>query len=66
MDIETFETWSLTLGISGLMLYMTYIIYRLAKDSKAGKFGYLVLFLTLGLGMVGFIAKYILEYFLVH
>lgn len=66
MDIETFETWSLTLGISGLMLYMTYIIYRLAKDSKAGKFGYLVLFLTLGLGMVGFIAKYILEYFLAH
>jgi hypothetical protein len=64
MDIETFESWSLTLGISGLMLYMTYIIYRLAKDSKAGKFGYIVLFLTLGLGMIGFIAKYILEYFL--
>lgn len=65
MNIETFESWSLTIGISGLMLYMTYIIYRLAKDSKAGKFGYFVLFLTLGLGMVGFIAKNILEYFLV-
>jgi len=65
MNIETFESWSLTIGITGLMLYMTYIIYRLAKDSKAGKFGYFVLFLTLGLGMVGFIAKNILEYFLV-
>ena len=65
MDIETFESWSLAIGIPSLILYMTYIIYRLAKDSKAGKFGYFILFLTLGLGMIGYIAKTLLEYFLV-
>ncbi|MFV1993127.1 MAG: DUF2788 domain-containing protein [Acidiferrobacterales bacterium] len=64
MDIETFESWSLTIGISSLILYMTYIIYRLAKDSNAGKFGYFILFITLGLGIVGYIVKTLLEYFL--
>jgi hypothetical protein len=57
ITIEQFEDWSLILGTSGLMLYMAYIIYRLGKDSNAGKFGYFVLFLALGLGMFGFIAK---------
>jgi hypothetical protein len=57
MTIEQFEDWSLILGTTGLMLYMAYIIYRLAKDSKAGKFGYFVLFFALGFGMFGFIAK---------
>ncbi|KPK11436.1 MAG: hypothetical protein AMJ68_05945 [Acidithiobacillales bacterium SG8_45] len=57
MTIEQFEDWSFLLGTTGLMLYMAYIIYRLAKDSKAGKFGYFVLFFALGFGMFGFIAK---------
>jgi hypothetical protein len=57
MTIEQFEHWSLILGTTGLMLYMAFIIYRLGKDSGAGKFGYFVLFLALGLGMFGFIAK---------
>lgn len=61
MTIEQFESLSLTLGTTGLMLYMTYIIYRLAKESGAGKFGYAVLFLALGLGMFGFIAKYVIK-----
>ena len=46
------------------MLYMVFIIYRLGKESGAGKFGYAVLFLALGLGMFGFIAKYVLVEFL--
>lgn len=60
MTIEQFEQWSLTLGIGGLVLYMLFIIYRLAKDSNAGKWGYIVLFLALGLGLTGFIAKTII------
>jgi hypothetical protein len=42
------------------MAYMGFIIYNLAKESKAGKYGTMVLFFALGLGMVGFIAKTIL------
>jgi hypothetical protein len=64
MNIESFETWSLTLCLTGLVLYMAYIIYRLAKDSDAGRFGYVILFFTLGLGMFGFIVKGIVKNFL--
>lgn len=57
MTVEQFENWSLVLGIGGLIAYMMFIIYRLAKESNAGRFGYIALFLSLGLGMFGFIAK---------
>jgi hypothetical protein len=60
MDIQQFEQWSLTIGLSALVLYMLFIIYRLGRESEAGKFGYFVLFFALGLGMVGFVAKNIL------
>jgi hypothetical protein len=60
MGIEQFEQWSLSIGLSALVLYMLFIIYRLGRESDAGKFGYFVLFFALGLGMVGFVAKNIL------
>ena len=40
MTIEQFESWSLTLGISGLILWMLMIIWKMGQESKAGKFGY--------------------------
>lgn len=64
MTIEQFEFLSFTLGTTGLMLYMAFIIYRLGKESGAGKFGYAVLFVALGLGMFGFVAKYVIVEFL--
>jgi hypothetical protein len=64
MTIEQFESWSLTIGISGLILWMLLIIWKMGKESKAGKFGYFILFLALGLGLLGFIAKTILVRFL--
>ena len=60
MGIQQFEQWSLTIGLSALVLYMLFIIYRLGRESEAGKFGYFVLFFALGLGMAGFVAKNIL------
>ncbi|MGD8743721.1 MAG: DUF2788 domain-containing protein [Granulosicoccaceae bacterium] len=57
MDLATFESWSLTIGIGGLILYMLFIIYKLGVESRAGKYGYFVLFFALGLGFVGFVAK---------
>lgn len=60
MDIETFESWSLTIGVTVLIGWMLLIIWKMGKDSKAGKFGYIILFVVLGLGLVGFIAKTIL------
>ena len=57
MDIEQFEAISLYAGCSLLMGYMLFIIWRLARDSKAGRFGTLMLFIVLSVGMIGFIAK---------
>lgn len=62
MSIEQFETWALYLGVGGLMAYMVFIIFRMGKESGAGRFGYLVLFIALGLGLVGFVAKGIITW----
>jgi hypothetical protein len=61
MSVEQFETISLNLGVGGLVLYMLYIMYRLARESNAGRFGALVIFLSLGLGIVGFAAKSVIQ-----
>ena len=61
MSIEQFEDISLTLGIGGLVLYMVYIMYKLAQESGAGRFGTIMIFLTLGLGIVGFAAKSVIQ-----
>ncbi|MCG6899718.1 MAG: DUF2788 domain-containing protein [Gammaproteobacteria bacterium] len=61
MSIETFESLSLTLGIGGLVLYMIYVMYRLARDSGAGRFGTVMIFMSLGLGIVGFAAKSLIQ-----
>jgi len=61
MSITRFEDISLVVGIGGLVLYMIYVMYRLAHDSGAGRFGTLVIFLTLGLGILGFVAKSVIQ-----
>ena len=60
MDIETFESWSMILGVGGLIAFMTFIMWDLAKESKAGRFGTFILFIALGLGLLGFIIKTVL------
>ena len=57
MDIETIESITLQVLVSGLVLFMGFIVYDLAKKSKAGKFGTAVLFGALCLGVLGFIIK---------
>jgi hypothetical protein len=58
---EQIASFGLTFGISAFMLYMVFIIWRLARDSKAGKLGTFVLFLALGFGLLGFVAKSIIK-----
>jgi Protein of unknown function (DUF2788) len=54
--------FGLTFGLGAFMLYMLFIIGQLAWESKAGRFGTFVMFLGLGLGMVGFAAKYVIQW----
>lgn len=62
MSIELFEEISLYLGLGGLILLMAYIVWDLAKKSNAGKFGTFILFLVLGLGVLGFLIKGIISH----
>ena len=48
--------FGLTFGVGAFMLYMVFIIFQLARESKAGRFGTFVLFLALGFGLLGFAA----------
>ena len=50
-----------TYGVAGFILFMLFIIAEIAFKSKAGKLGTAVLFFVLAFGMVGFIAKSIIQ-----
>ena len=58
---QQISTFGMTFGIGGFMLYMLFIVWKLARDSKAGRVGTIVLFFVLGFGMLGFIAKSIIQ-----
>jgi hypothetical protein len=51
------STW----GVGALILFMLFIVGETAWRSKAGKGGTLVLFVVLTLGMVGFLAKTVIQ-----
>ena len=61
---EQIAQFGLTFGVGAFMLYMVFIIFQLARESKAGKFGAFVLFLGLGVGLVGFAAKGLIKFFM--
>lgn len=62
MTVQQFESISLFLGIGGLIAYMVYVMFRLAQESNAGRFGSFVIFGALGLGIVGFAAKSVIQF----
>lgn len=57
LTVAEFEDWSLKILVSALIVYMLFIIGNLARQSKAGRYGTIWLFVALGLGFIGFIAK---------
>ncbi len=58
---EQLSEFGATFGVGAFILYMLFIIGNLAKESKAGKMGTFVLFFVLAFGMLGFIAKGIIQ-----
>lgn len=57
MSEAEFAEYGMTFGVGGLILWMFLIVFKLAQASKGGKYAYIALFLALGLGMFGFLAK---------
>jgi hypothetical protein len=60
MTVEQFENITLTLFVGGLIAFMCFIMWDLAKKSKAGRFGTFILFAALGVGLLGFVIKTLL------
>ena len=61
---EQVSDFGMTFGVGAFMLFMVFIIGELAWRTKAGKTGTFVLFFVLALGMLGFIAKSLIQKFL--
>ena len=61
---EQIAWFGLTFGVGAFMLYMLFIIGQLAWESKAGRFGTFVLFLGLGVGFLGYVAKIVIQWWL--
>jgi len=55
--MQQYESWVLYFCVTVLIGFMIFIVWDLAKKSKAGKFGTFILFFALGLGLLGFIIK---------
>ena len=56
--------FGMTFVVGAFILYMLFIIFNLAMESKAGKFGTFVLFLVLAFGILGFVAKNVIAWIL--
>lgn len=64
MSEEQFAYYSTVVLVGGLIAFMAYIIYDLAKKSQAGRFGMMILFIGLFTGVAGFIIKTIIVEFM--
>ena len=58
---EQVSDFGMTFGVGAFMLFMLFIIGEIAWKSQAGKTGTIVLFFVLSFGMLGFIAKTIMQ-----
>ena len=59
---EQIAEFGVTFGVGGFILFMLFIIGNLAKESKAGKFGTFILFFVLAFGILGFVAKNVIQW----
>jgi hypothetical protein len=56
--------FGLTWGVGGFIALMLLIIWKVARESQAGKFGTFILFFVLAFGIFGFIMKSIIQWLL--
>ncbi|MDY0071129.1 MAG: DUF2788 domain-containing protein [Thauera sp.] len=61
LTMAEFDDLSLKFGLTGLILFMLFIIWNLGKESKAGRYGMMWMFIGLGVGFVGFVAKAVIQ-----
>jgi len=62
MTEAQFSSIALKVCLSGLIIYMLWIIYQVGKESNAGRYGMMILFIALGAGFFSFVMKGALEW----
>lgn len=60
MSEAVFSQISMAVLLTGLMVWMGFIVWDLAKKSKAGRFGTFMMFTIMGAGVLGFVIKTVL------
>ena len=61
---EWLTEYGVTLGVGALILFMVFIVWDLARRSNAGKFGTIILYVGLAMGILGFLIKVIITFLL--
>ena len=64
MSDQWLTEYGVTIGVGGLIIFMVFIVWDLAKKSNAGVFGTMILYLALALGVLGFVIKTAISYLL--
>lgn len=54
--------FGMTWGVGAFIAFMLFIIFKLARDSKAGRFGTFILFFVLAFGILGFVTKQVIQW----
>ncbi len=57
---EWLTQYGVTLGVGALILLMIYIVWDLARRSNAGRFGTMILYIALAMGVLGFVIKVVI------
>ena len=60
MTEAVFSQIAMGVMLTGLIAWMGFIVWDLAKKSKAGKFGTFIMFTVMGAGVLGFVIKTVL------
>jgi hypothetical protein len=61
---EQVAHFGMTWGVGGLIVLMLFIIWSVARESKAGRMGTFVLFFVLAFGIFGFLMKQVIQWFM--
>jgi hypothetical protein len=54
----------MTWGVGAFIALMLFIIWKVARESKAGRFGTFILFFVLAFGIFGFVMKSLIQWLL--
>lgn len=54
----------MTWGVGGFIALMLFIIWKVARESKAGRFGTFIMFFVLAFGIFGFVVKSLIQWWM--